>query len=354
MSSGYQDGQSVINPAPNVDNVRHSFVSAFPEISGTQQVEMLAGDGSTRSYYRVHGKNRTYVLQTNGSDELNYRRFLQANEFYLQMGIPVPKVLAHDDSRLWVLIEDLGSEDLQASATFQTLLNSVKLLKFLAPAKVENSFAKTWLAERTLDEARFAFEMNHFVEHFVEKLLGETAEENLKKELYTLAAKSSRGPVVFCHRDYQSRNLMKRGDAYVMIDFQDSQWGPALYDAVSLCWDPYFVLSESDREKLFASYLECLDAKVVNDDFAKLLGDKKQIEEQKLLLIVERFVKAIGSFASFKTVRGKDTHLVYVEDSFKTVLHALEQLEKSGIKFPLLKAKSQNWLKVAQTKGWGR
>lgn len=329
-------------------------MSSFADIADISSVESLAGDGSTRSYYRVHRQKKSYVLQTNGSDDLNFRRFLEANRFYVAMNIPAPKVLAHSESLRWVLIEDLGSEDLQATATFKTLLQSVKLLKTLAPAKVEDAFKKTWLAERTLDEARFIFEMNHFIEHFIEKMLGETIEESLKAELHKLAALASSGPVVFCHRDYQSRNLMKKDSSYVMIDFQDSQWGPALYDAVSLCWDPYFELSNGEREKLFSGYLESLDSTELNADFCALLKNPKQIEKQKNLIIAERFVKAVGSFASFYTTRGKDTHLIYVQDSFRVVQVALLELKKMGIEFPLLTRSTARWLEFAGQRGWSR
>lgn len=344
-----------MNPAPDVDNVRHNFMPLFREIADTHRVDMLAGDGSTRSYYRVFAGPQTYVLQTNGSDDLNYRRFLEAHRFYEGMGIPVPKVLAHHDSSRWILLEDLGSEDLQASATYQNVAHSVRLLGHLAPERVERAFAQSWLAERTLDEARFVFEMNHFIEHFVEKLIGETATETLKTELYDLAARAAQGPTVFCHRDYQSRNIMASSHApFVMIDFQDSQWGPALYDAVSLCWDPYFVLSEADREKLFGEYLDCVDVALVNPKFRALLANPDQLNKLKELLIVERFVKAAGSFASFKTVRGKDTHLVYLEGTFEIVLAAMERLEKLNIKFPELKSRVGHWLQLAKATGWGR
>ncbi|HVJ66311.1 MAG TPA: phosphotransferase [Bdellovibrionota bacterium] len=335
--------------------MRHNFLPTFPGIADAHQIDKLAGDGSTRSYYRVLSGKKTYVLQTNGSDDLNYRRFLEAYGFYANQGIPVPKVLAHHDLSRWILLEDLGSDDLQSLASYDHILHSVKLLRHLAPVSVENAFEKSWLAERTLDEARFVFEMNHFIEHFVEKLAGEKASEPLKKDLFELAARAARGPRVFCHRDYQSRNLMKGSQQpFVMIDFQDSQWGPALYDAVSLCWDPYFVLGEDEREELFAEYLKSLDLKTLNANFQKLLQDEIATRELKEMLILERFVKAVGSFASFKTTRGKDTHLVYIEDSFRTVAAALKRAEPLGIRFPTLHTKVGEWLKLAERQGWSR
>lgn len=322
------------------------------ELGGVQRVDQLAGDGSTRSYYRVLSEGKSFVLQTNGSDEISYRRFLEAQKFYLQAGIPVPKLLAHHDETRWILLEDLGAEDLQSVVSPDYLESAVKLLALLAPAKLEKEFSQCWLAERTLDEARFVFEMNYFVEHFVEKLLGEKASPQLVRELHDLAAKAAQGPRVFCHRDYQSRNLMKspQGDL-VMIDFQDSQWGPALYDAVSICWDPYFVMSFADRDALFATYLAALDPAKLNADFRALVQNADALEQHKHLLIAERFIKAVGSFASFKTIRGKDTHLVYVMDSFKMVAPSLAAL---GLSYPVLNAAVARWQQLAERKGWRR
>lgn len=328
----------------------------FPEIVDITRVDQLAGDGSTRSYYRVFTKRKTFVLQTNGTDALNYRRFIEAHKFYLKMGIPVSRILAHDDVTLWVLLEDLGSQDLQALPSIKNLTYSVRLLNKLVTQDVEVAFSKSWLSERSLDEARFIFEMNYFVEHFVNKLIGESLSTDVVKELHNLAKQAASGPKVFCHRDYQSRNLMKasQGDEFLMIDFQDSQWGPMLYDAVSLCWDPYFVVSDSQRESLFSEYLASLDSSRLSDSVSQMLSNSKTLEQHKQFLIAERFIKAIGSFASFKTTRGKDTHLVYVKDSFETVAKALAKLSSLGVAYPLLTAKVQDWMAVSDSKGWRR
>lgn len=342
-------------PSPNVENVRQSFKASSKELGEVLRVDQLAGDGSTRSYYRVVGGNGNLVLQTNGADDLGFRRFVAAHEFYVKVGIPVPRLIAYDDKTLWILLEDLGSEDLQALASFDNLEQSVQLLPHLASKNISEEFSKIWLSERSLNQERFTFEMEYFCEHFVNKLLGEQCDPQLKTELLELSKLASQSPYVFCHRDYQSRNLMRHSKhGFVMIDFQDSQWGPLLYDAVSICWDPYYVLSDLDRSRLFDSYLSTLKKQNVSKEVELFLSNPKNIEESKNLLIAERFIKAVGSFASFKTIRGKDTHLVYIQDSFKVVLNSLNSLKDLGHNFPLLLKNVQRWVELSSENRWRR
>ena len=57
----------------------------------------------------------------------------------------------------------------------------------------------------------------------------------------------------FVHRDYQSRNLMWRGDRLTVIDFQDALRGPLVYDLVALLCDSYVDLDAALQDAMIAA-----------------------------------------------------------------------------------------------------
>src|SRR5207237_7423891 len=109
------------------------------------------------------------------------------------------------------------------------------------------------------DEAKLAWELGFFFEHYFvslrnEKMThGEAAE--LKAELNDIAAELSARPRVLCHRDYHSFNLMlDKHDRLRIVDHQDARMGPASYDLVSLLLDRVLAmppLAELRERRLF-------------------------------------------------------------------------------------------------------
>ena len=84
----------------------------FVEAEGVDgaSLEPLAGDASTRRYYRGCGRDGTsVVLMENGEPKL----FATWAAFYQALGLRVPEVLGRDDAAGLMLLEDLGDEMLQ-------------------------------------------------------------------------------------------------------------------------------------------------------------------------------------------------------------------------------------------------
>ena len=61
-------------------------------------------------------------------------------------------------------------------------------------------------------------------------------------------------PLVPCHRDFQTYNIMIWQGKPWVIDIQDASLGPFSYDLASLLWDPKVQLSADEREHLIQHY----------------------------------------------------------------------------------------------------
>jgi hypothetical protein len=110
----------------------------------------------------------------------------------------------------------------------------------------------------------------------------------------------------FTHRDYHSRNLMVQGDRLRILDFQDARLGPPQYDLASLLRDSYVQLPFEWEEELLDYYLQ---RTAKEEDFSQ---DRDRFVEIFNATCLQRNLKAIGTFASQKTLRGNDAYLEYI------------------------------------------
>src|SRR4029077_1615625 len=91
------------------------------------------------------------------------------------------------------------------------------------------------------------------------RLPGEDEERLLRAFYADLARECDRLPRVYCHRDFQSRNLMVRGGRLGLIDYQDARMGPYTYDAASLLRDSSLDLEEDLVKEMLERLARSLD-----------------------------------------------------------------------------------------------
>src|SRR5580765_750600 len=73
----------------------------------------IAGDASTRRFYRVRGKNATAVLIAHGQPLPAVAPFFSNHRIMESIGVPVPALLARSEADGLVLVEDFGDLSLQ-------------------------------------------------------------------------------------------------------------------------------------------------------------------------------------------------------------------------------------------------
>lgn len=309
-------------------------VLAFLTISlGTEQFQLvpLAGDASSRRYYRIILNDQSWVLMAwEPFVDNNKYPFLSVLSHFSKNKIQVPSVKAVSGKDGLVLLEDLG--DLTLERKFWESQSQDKAIPYYYQAVDELlKIHYTATSDRTeectafgiaFDTAKFLWEMNYGKEHLIEKLgkmpLSPLVEKELQRVFLEICSQLDRQPKFISHRDYHSRNLMIKLGKMRVIDFQDARLGPIQYDLVSLLHDSYVDLDKSSMEKVLQYYLtRCLDdygQKISRDEFDQVFR----------LQSVQRCFKACGSFSSFYNIRGDTRYLKYIHRTINTVLNYLD------------------------------
>src|SRR5258706_11618354 len=245
---------SATQNSPNafVASARERLASYLLKRHSERPADILAltPDASTREYFRVPWENGTAVAAVYPEPfDPEVHPYLDVTKLFTEAGLPVPEVYDADGKMGIIVQEDLGDRQLcqvfetAAEEECETLVEQAIEIIARIQAATPRAFARDSIAGRlAFDEAKLAWELNFFFEHYFGSLRGETLSRSeaaeLKVELNDVAAELAGCRRVLCHRDYHSANLLvdKKGQIRV-VDHQDARMGPASYDLVSLLLD---------------------------------------------------------------------------------------------------------------------
>jgi len=295
---------------------------SFPGAS----VERLAGDASYRVFYRVLPPGvRSVVLMDYGSPFDGETDDVRLGRVFRQAGLRVAELLDVAPEVGVLVLEDLGNLSLESvlrdpprppsEAPPVELIRAVDLAARVADRGTRALAASDRASGPALDEERFRFEMDFYLEHFVAGLLAKSAATpRLRDELHRLASLAADCPGrVLCHRDFHSRNLMILGDGdLAMVDIQDARWGPDAYDLASILRDAYIDIDDGWVDSLIDRYL----ASVANRP------DPAAFRRRFRFVAGQRMLKALGSFGWLTTAKGTGRYL----DAIPRTLARLDRL----------------------------
>ena len=312
-------------------------------------IEWLAGDGSDRSYYRIKAPaiaKPVVLMQLSGNDAraLGEGRYdwLEIANILAVHGVKVPRLVKSMPAQAAIIIEDYGNVMLETRAiqwlaanepakVFDLYANANQILIHFLEIKVPAGLREqrpVW-TRRAFDEERFEWELNFFQKKFVEPVAKINFDDRqltaFQRETKDLAATLARVPQHFVHRDFHSRNLMVFEDKLAVIDFQDARLGPASYDAVSLCFDSYVPFSAEQRMQLMDQFIRHAANQLGN-------GIRLEMEQQWRAVLLQRQLKAIGSFGYLTIDKNKGNYLRYV----KPAIAALRAADVRDSRWPFL------------------
>jgi len=190
---------------------------------------------------------------------------------------------------------------------------------------------------RRFDAQKYFDELGFTDEHLARQFLGLPGSmPSQSKRIREFCEKIAQiTPDTLQHRDFHTRNLVVHEKKLFVIDFQDARLGPPQYDLASLLYDAYLPVSEDERSELVATYRT--ELKSYEDLYEKIPWES--FAEDLLCIAFQRVVKAAGSFASFYTRFGKETHLPYLLPALRSALELRQKsprpLESLGDAIPL-------------------
>ena len=256
--------------------------------------------GSDRKFWRVSGAAAGLVAVAYGNEKAENAYYADCGEFLSSRGVSVPRVIAHDPGRRFLLMEDAGTEDLWSHRGAAWPGRAGLYRKALAQAARMHAADldaadAAGVLQVPFDEALYRWEQEYFFDHFLGARRFDLAP--LEEQGAGLAAR----PRVLVHRDFQSQNVMVRGDAVRLIDFQGMRAGLAGYDVASLLYDPYVELADAERAELSGFYLQAAGR-----------TDAAAWGEELRACARQRLMQALGAYGFLGRVKGKPAFLEHI------------------------------------------
>ena len=306
----------------------------------------LAGDASSRRYFRVVSENDSWVLMDWDPfvDDGKYP-FLNVLEHFAKHKVHVPTVIAKAPEEGLVLLEDLG--DLTLERKFWENQNQEHVLphyKLAIDELIKIHYAAS--ADRSncvafgvaFDTDKLLWEMNYGKEHLLLKLcdlkMSSQTLAGIDKLFLQICETLHAEPKFIAHRDYHSRNVMIKLGKMRVIDFQDARMGAIQYDLVSLLRDSYVDMDAATENELINYYL----AERAQYSRKNKLPDvsREQFNHVYEIQTIQRCFKACGSFSSFYNMRQDTRYLKYIHNTLLRVAASLEKFPEYKLFFDVL------------------
>jgi aminoglycoside/choline kinase family phosphotransferase len=251
-------------------------------------------------------------------------------------GIPVPKIYLHDRFSGIVFIEDLGDTHLQTVVRQTRSPEDIfpiyqKIIRLLVSmfTRCSEQFDPTWSYQSPEYEKNLILEKEcrYFVSSFLHGYLNSQFQfADFEEEFLSLATKAVRfGINGFMHRDFQSRNIMAKGNRYYVIDFQGGRIGPIQYDLASLLIDPYADLPVALQQRLLVFCSDLLSS--------TLKIDRDRFSRGYQYCAITRNLQILGAFGYLTRVKRKSYFADYIPTALKTLKRFLDDAE-----FPMLRS----------------
>ncbi len=314
--------------------------------SRVSEITKLHGDASYRTYYRAAmADGATFIVmqmpegRSSASEEItNFKGaheelpFINVARFLSGLGLPVPAIHHYSQADRLMILEDLGDEIMAKKVEsagedvrLEWYTRALELLITMQRRTSDNGPRTCIALARSFDATLLNWEFDHFREYCVEARQGKEMEtddrETFERETRKISAAIEAMPYGFTHRDFQSRNLIIKGKALYLIDFQDALTGPKVYDLVALTRDSYVKLADSTVDHLVRAYA------------AEVGRDPSVVRREFDLVTVQRKLKDAGRFVYIDRVKKNPDFLKYIPTSLGYVRRALERLpEYAGLK----------------------
>lgn len=286
-----------------------------------ESLRPASADASFRRYFRVDVLNSpSLIVMDAPPPQENVAPFIRIAKLFGDTGVCVPKVVAQDVERGFLLLSDLGNatylQRLDAKTAPGLYLGAIDAL-----IRIQSHSRPDVLPE--YDRATLLRELLLFPQWYIgkhlETNLSQSQNDALQAVFDALLASNLAQAQVYVHRDFHSRNLMvvkqivgpaldpiTSADTVNpgILDFQDALYGPITYDLVSLLRDAYIEWDEEQVLDWVIRYWERARRAglPVAPEFDTFYRDFE-------FMGVQRHLKVLGVFARLYYRDGKDAYL---------------------------------------------
>ena len=264
-----------------------------------------SADASFRRYFRgVRGQHSWIAMDAPPEREDN-AAFVRVAELHEHAGLNVPRVLARDMARGFLLLTDLGHKtyldvlnDDNADALFDAAMDALIGWQRSSRSGVLPVYDRDLLA------TELALFSDWYLARHLNYTPGASEAGRLAAAFNFLLDHALAQPRVFVHRDFMPRNLMLSEPLPGIIDFQDARYGPVTYDIASLFKDAFISWPAPRVAAWLHAYWQhaCAAGVPVPADFNTFMRDTE-------LMGAQRHIKVLGIFARIAYRDGKPHYL---------------------------------------------
>ena len=280
-----------------------------------------SSDASFRRYFRWQAEGRSLILMDAPPPQEDCRPFVKVAAMLAQAGVHVPRVLAADIERGFLLLDDLGSqtwlEVLSSDNADELFEQALQALVKFQQLPVDGQLPP-------YDDALLRRELQLFPDWYLQRHLGVelsgTQQGQWRQVCDLLVDSALAQPRVFVHRDYMPRNLMLSQPNPGILDFQDAVHGPLSYDVTSLFKDAFLSWPEERVHGWLQRYWQR-----ARDAGIAVPGEFAEFRRMSDLMGVQRHLKVIGIFARICHRDGKPKYLADVPRFFTYIEAVLER-----------------------------
>jgi aminoglycoside/choline kinase family phosphotransferase len=264
-----------------------------------------SSDASFRRYFRWQAEGRSLILMDAPPPQEDCRPFVKVAALLAEAGVHVPRILAQDLQRGFLVLDDLGSqtwlEVLTADNADTLFEQALQALVAFQKLPVEGQLPP-------YDDALLRRELQLFPDWYLQRHLGvelSAAQQAQWQQVCDLLVSSAlQQPRVFVHRDYMPRNLMLSQPNPGILDFQDAVFGPISYDVTSLFKDAFLSWPEERLIAWLQRYWQ-----LAREAGLAVPAEFAEFHRASDLMGVQRHLKVIGIFARICHRDGKPKYL---------------------------------------------
>lgn len=287
---------------------------------GHARLEPLAGDASSRRYFRLPVESRLLMLDSD--DPIGFSAYLRLSHHLNQLGLSAPVVYGADFDHGLALVEDFGNQTYTASLAVgndEGLLYSLAIDTLL---HLHHHTSATQVAQPVYDMTTLLDEIDIFSDWYAPAIDPDMDQPAFARQFRMLWAQALASVAkridTLVLRDFHVDNLMllpqRTGVARCgLLDFQDAVLGPCEYDLVSLFQDARRDLAPGLEKRMLERYIS---------GAPEWLGDAAAIRQRYALLGAQRHARIAGVFLRLSRQAGKSRYLNYLP-------RVLGQLESS-------------------------